>query len=91
MAPFSEELLGTVLSKDLKWRVTLSHGFIYIWTDAEQSKRPRYILSAEMPPEVLLLAARAARRYSGSEQDGYALSPITEKSVREAIDEGEMG
>jgi len=64
MATSNEEVIGHVLIENVKWRVTLRHGFICLWTDNSEPTNPRYVLSADIPSEVLYLAAEAARRHA---------------------------
>jgi hypothetical protein len=65
MAAPEQEIIGDVLVGDVKWRVTLSHSFICLWTDDADSA-PRYVFSATIPPEALQLAVEAARRHAAN-------------------------
>jgi hypothetical protein len=66
MATPEQEIIGDALVGDVKWRVTLSHGLICLWTDDADTDAPRYVFSATIPPEALQLAVEAARRHAAN-------------------------
>ena len=73
MSDMLQRIIGEVVVGTVKWRVTLSHGLIQFWTDdGVDTANPRYVLSADIPAEVMDLAAVAARTYAVENRRGAA-------------------